>query len=140
MVLCFVPSRLLSFIPRALQFLRERSTPDHVTVEAGSRPCSAAWPTCGSSSWQVHSQYMRKLRDLPSHGRPVTIRVAARRFRCLNAACTRKTFAERLDDAVVYARRTKPKDVDCTSRQVHTFVMYPIRPYTGSRLTSMASL
>jgi hypothetical protein len=37
----------------------------------------------------------------------VTIHVAARRFRCLNAACARKTFAERVDDAVVYARRTK---------------------------------
>jgi transposase len=37
----------------------------------------------------------------------VTIRVTARRFRCLNSACTRKTFAERLDDAAVYARRTK---------------------------------
>ena len=107
MVLCFVPSRLLSFIPRALQLLRVRPTPDHVTVEAGSRPCSAACPTCGSSSWRVHSHYLRKLRDLPSHGRPVTIYVAARRFRCLNAACARKTFAERLDDAVVYARRTK---------------------------------
>src|ERR1700757_823835 len=107
MVLCLVPSRLLSFIPRALEVLRVRPTPDHVTVEAASRPLSAACPTCGSNSWRVHSHYRRKLRDLPSHGRPVTIHLAARRFRCLNAACTRKTFAEPLDDAVVYARRTK---------------------------------
>ena len=35
------------------------------------------------------------------------IHVFARRFRCLNAACVRKTFAERLDDALVSARRTK---------------------------------
>jgi transposase len=106
-VFCLVPSRLLSFVPRALQVARVRPTPDFVTVEAGSRPRSAACPTCGSSSWRVHSHYLRKLRDLPSHGRPVTIHLAARRFRCLNATCARKTFAERLDDAVVYARRTK---------------------------------
>jgi hypothetical protein len=42
MVLCFVPSRLLSFIPRTLQLLRVRPTPDHLTVEVGSRPGSAA--------------------------------------------------------------------------------------------------
>ena len=34
------------------------------------------------------------------------IQLAARRFRCLNGACVRKTFAERLDDASVSARRT----------------------------------
>jgi hypothetical protein len=76
-------------------------------VEAVSDPCSAGCPTCGSRSWRVHSHYPRTLRDFPSHGRPVTIHVTARRFRCLNSACTRKTFAERLDDAAVYARQTK---------------------------------
>jgi transposase len=35
------------------------------------------------------------------------IYVTARRFRCLNATCRRKTFAERLDDAGAFARRTK---------------------------------
>lgn len=38
----------------------------------------------------------------------MTIRVAARRFRCVNIACARKTFAERLGDvALVSARRTE---------------------------------
>jgi transposase len=48
---------------------------------------------------------MRKLRDLPWQGRPVTIRVAARRFRCINSACDRKTFAERLNDVALVSRR-----------------------------------
>ena len=107
MVLRIVSSPLLSLIPRALRVLRVLSAADHVTVEAGPFRCMAACPSCGSVSWRVHSNYMRKLRDLPSHGRVVTIHVSARRFRCLNAACARKTFAERLDDAVVSARRTK---------------------------------
>ena len=47
------------------------------------------------------------LRDLPWQGRPATIRVTARRFRCLNPACARKTFAEKLGSiAPVSARRT----------------------------------
>lgn len=33
--------------------------------------------------------------------------MSARRFRCLNVDCVRKTFAERLDDTLVCARRTK---------------------------------
>jgi transposase len=107
MVLCPVSSSLLSFIPRALQVLRVLPTPDHVTIEAEPRRASADCPVCGSSSTRVHSGYWRKLRDLPWQGRPVTIRLAARRFRCINLACARRTFAERLDDvALVSARRT----------------------------------
>jgi transposase len=107
MVPRIVSSPLLSLIPRALRVLRVLPAADHVTVGAGQFRCMAACPSCGSVSWRVHSNYVRKLRDLPSHGRVVTIHVSARRFRCLNAACARKTFAERLDDALVSARRTK---------------------------------
>jgi transposase len=107
MVLCPVSSSLLSFIPRTLQVLRVLPTPAHVTIEAGPRRTSANCPVCGSPSTRVHSGYQRHLRDLPWQGRPVTIRLAARRFRCVNIACARKTFAERLDDvALVSARRT----------------------------------
>jgi transposase len=106
-VLCLVSSRLLSFIPRTLEVLNVLSTGDHVTIEAASRRCSAECTACGSPSRRVHSSYLRTLHDLPSHGRQVIIHVAARRFRCLNASCARKTFAERLDAAAAYARRTK---------------------------------
>jgi transposase len=64
-------------------------------------------PDCGLLSRRLHSHYPRLLRDLPWQGRPATIRVAARRFRCLNSACPRKTFAERLGAvALASARRT----------------------------------
>jgi transposase len=103
-----VSSALLSFVPRALQVLRVMATPEHVTIEAGPRGSSAECPVCGFSSRRVHSGYHRELRDLPWQGRPVTIRVSARRFRCVNVACARKTFAERLDNvAMVSARRTE---------------------------------
>ena len=107
MVLQIVSSPLLSLIPRALRVLRVLPTADRVTIEAGPGRCIAECPTCGSASRRVHSIYLRKLRDLPSHGRAVMIHVCARRFRCLNVDCVRKTFAERLDDALVCARRTK---------------------------------
>src|SRR5512133_964346 len=99
-------SRSLSFVPRSLRVQRVSSTTDQVVVDADPHCCSARCPTCGLISRRVHSCYVRKLRDLPSSGRPVLIRVSARRFRCVNARCRRLTFAERLDDASVGARRT----------------------------------
>jgi transposase len=56
-------------------------------------------------SWRVHSTYDRELRDLPWQGRPVTLRVRARRFRCLNPSCPRQSFAERLAEAAEPAAR-----------------------------------
>ena len=79
-----VSASLLSFIPRALRVLRVLPSPDQVTIEAGPRSGSADCPSCGLRSQRIHSGYVRKLRDLQWQGRPVTIGVAARRFRCLN--------------------------------------------------------
>src|SRR4051812_30013767 len=67
----------------------------------------AACPDCAALSGRVHSRYDRTLGDLPWQGRPVTLRVRVRRFRCLNPACLRRTFAERLGEtARPAARRT----------------------------------
>lgn len=107
LVLPVVSSLSLSLIPPGLRVLRVLSAAEHVTIEASSGLPVAECPSCGSSSKRLHSNYVRKLRDLPSHGRAVMIQLSARRFRCVNVACGRKTFAERLGDAVTSARRTK---------------------------------
>lgn len=107
-VLSLVLSSVLAFVPRALQVLRVLPTPDHVTIETAPQRDEAVCPSCKVASQCVHSSYRRRLRDLPWQGRPVTIHIAARRFRCCNPTCARKTFAERLDDvARVSARRTE---------------------------------
>src|ERR1700712_5603103 len=107
MVFCLV-SPLLSFIPRTLQVMRVLPVADHVTIEAELPRGQVDCPACGLSSERLHSRYWRVLRDLPWQGRPVTIQVAARRFRCLDATCRVKTFSERLGEvAIPLARRTK---------------------------------
>jgi hypothetical protein len=55
---------------------------------------------------RVHSGYERSLSDLPWAGKLVRLRLKVRRFFCLNEACPRRTFAERLDHIAAYARRT----------------------------------
>ena len=78
-----------------------------MTIVACARGEHAACPSCGTVSRRVHSHRARVLRDLPWQGRPVLLRLRARRFRCIRPDCSRRTFTERLGDvAGLHARRT----------------------------------
>ena len=100
--------RLLPLIPPGLAVVQVLPTPDRVTIVAQPRSPTAACPDCGTLSRSVHSHYERHLGDLPWQGRPVALRIRARRFRCPAPACARKTFAERLaGTAALAARRTE---------------------------------
>ena len=78
----------------------------------GGSPTSPC-PACGLASSSIHSHYGRTLGDLPGHGRRLRISLAARRFRCRNAACERRVFAERFAPDLIqaHARRTSRLDV-----------------------------
>lgn len=107
MVVFLVRPSLLSALPKTLEITCVLPAADHVTIEAGLPRSAVDCPACGLPSRRLHSRYPRVLHDLPWQGRPATIRIAARRFRCLNPACARKTFAERLGSvAPTSARRT----------------------------------
>jgi len=84
-----------------------------IIVHARSASATSPCPTCGLPSSCVHSHYGRTLGDFPAHGRRLRIRLAARRFRCRNAACERRVFTERfpLDLIQAHARRTSRLDV-----------------------------
>ena len=83
-------------------------TPDRVTIVAHPLAEAALCPDCGAPSHRLHSRYERQLLDLTWQGRPVALRVQARRFRCLAPSCPRQTFAERLTGvAAPAARRTE---------------------------------
>ena len=79
-----VSKHLLPLIPAGLTVLQVLPTPDRVTITTSPRQKSAACPACGQPSRRVHSRHLRQLRDLPWQGRPVTVKVQARRFRCAN--------------------------------------------------------
>ena len=104
----FLSKRLLPLIPADLLVQQILPSPDHLTILVTPRQAAwAACPTCAAPTRRVHSQYDRILHDLPWQGRPVRLHVRARRFRCLQPACPRVTFAERLaDTAPPAARRT----------------------------------
>src|SRR5258708_38557950 len=55
-------------------------------------PC----PGCGCSSVSRHGHYERLLTDVPWLGSGVKLHLKVRRFRCGNAKCPRRTFAEQM--------------------------------------------
>ncbi len=64
-------------------------------------------PTCQTNSQAGHGWFTRRIHSLPCSGQAVTFLAQARRFRCPNSACPRKTFREDLSAlALRYQRRT----------------------------------
>ena len=100
---------------RADALVPPRLVVDHVqldgnrlTVAARARAICAACPFCGCPSARLHSRYARALSDLPVSGRRVVVHALVRLFRCAEASCRTRIFAERLgaDLAMRHARRT----------------------------------
>src|SRR3954454_21952391 len=84
-----------------------RDDPGLLRIAAhGTRP-GGRCPDCGRASRAVHSRYRRRPADLPALGRAVGVALCVRGFYCRNAACARRTFAERLPGLLgPRARRT----------------------------------
>lgn len=96
-------------------FALERIAQTDAGMEMVIRPTgrTSVCPVCGSPASRVHSQYRRRLGDLPLAGRSVHLVLLARRFRCSANACERVIFTERFEDDVVlpWARRTARLDL-----------------------------
>ena len=75
---CAVPLKL---VPAGLVVDRYEIGTAGIVVHAHGASPTSACPACGLLSSSVHSHYGRSLSDLPSHGRRLRIRLAARRFR-----------------------------------------------------------
>jgi transposase len=102
---------LLAFAPHlaGLRVGQVADDGDGVWLAASSRAVSACCPVCGSPSSRVHACYTRTIADLPAGGRPVRVVLSVRRFRCLEQACRRTTFAEQVPGfSARYRRRSVP--------------------------------
>ena len=76
------------------------NTDERLTIGAEAKSGRARCPDCQVLSSAIHSHYQRSPRDLPVSGKRVRLVLAVRRFRCRNAACSRKIFCERLPKVV----------------------------------------
>ena len=73
------------------------TTDSQISITAQTKTATASCPQCGVTSHHIHSYYWRKGKDLPISGRITYLCVEVKRFRCLNQACSKRTFVERLD-------------------------------------------
>jgi transposase len=76
-------------------------TGETITMVARATNPTACCPSCRHISSRVHSYYTRSPMDLPCSGRPVSLILHERHFRCSRPACSRKTFAEPLPAILV---------------------------------------
>jgi transposase len=99
----------MTFLPELPGFCVEQITriENGLVITARVTSPTACCPNCQQPSTRVHSYYTRSPLDLPSSGRPVSLVLHVRHFRCANAVCPRKTFAERLPNLLLpHAQRT----------------------------------
>ena len=100
-----LPQSLWSLIPASLTVSHILPSPNRLTVMAQSRYCSAICPLCHHPSQQIHSQYVRRLADLPWSTGQVELHVRVRRFRCPTPDCRRRIFAEPLPEVAAPRQR-----------------------------------
>ena len=79
-----------------------------ITVALVSTRENDRCPTCQTQTLNTHGWFTRHIHSLPCSGQAVVFLIQARRFRCPNTACPRKTFREDLCAlADRYQRRTQ---------------------------------
>lgn len=82
---------------------------ENIILQLRPKRKSAVCPLCHHRSSALHSSYIRTLADLPLGGKALSLSVEVRRFRCYQAACSRKIFCERLPQLTrPHARTTLP--------------------------------
>jgi len=97
---------MLPFTFAGFEIQHIASSQTQLTITARALMPASICPSCHQVSTHIHSYYTRSPQDLPISGQRVQLVLRVRRFRCLNAQCPRKTFAERLPELPVSARQT----------------------------------
>lgn len=99
-----------ALVPADLVFVDAKIENGAALITVRSRVDEVACPDCGAAARRIHSRYVRTLADLPLAGRGVRLQFIARRLRCDAGHCPRRIFAERLETAPPWARRTARLD------------------------------
>lgn len=90
-----------------LRYVSHEIDGNTIIIHVESTGKQAYCPYCGTMSDKVHSKYTRKLQDLPIQGKKVKLLIKKRKFFCINAECSHKTFAEPFEFFEGKASRTK---------------------------------
>ena len=84
-----------------------------LAVDVASTVRSARCPRCSHRSSRQHGQYRRRLSAEPCMGRPVSLGVEMRRFKCVNRQCSQVTFAEQISALALPKQRRPSRLLPC---------------------------
>jgi transposase len=87
---------MVKLLSEKLQYIGHEVSETGIELYVEPATEQAQCPYCGTASTKVHSNYVRKLQDLPMQGKKVVIYLTNRKFFCGNEQCGHRTFAERL--------------------------------------------
>lgn len=89
---------LSPFLPlgQGLEIISASVCGEQVIVQVAATALCSSCPLCCRPATRVHSQYARRVADLPCAGQPVHLILRVRKFFCDTSDCPRRIFAERL--------------------------------------------
>lgn len=79
---------------------------DSILLTVKSTRTTSSCPTCLKPTSRIHSQYTRKIQDLPIGNKSVELLMLTKRWFCDNPACKVKIYTERYDWLSSNGRRT----------------------------------
>jgi transposase len=89
-----------------LELMNITSSNESLILTVKSTRTSSPCPVCSKQSFRSHSQYTRKVQDLPISGQSVEMLLLTRRLFCCQPDCPVKIFTERFDWLSANGRRT----------------------------------
>lgn len=102
-------------INKKLKIISYNYINDILSIKIKRTNKSAICPYCGKKSYNVHSKYIRTIKDLPIQEYKVVLNIETKKFFCKNEKCLSSTFADPLDFVESHSRMTtrlKDKIVD----------------------------
>lgn len=89
-----------------LELLHVSASNDSLLLTVKSIRTSSSCPVCAKLSSRIHSQYTRKVQDLPIGDKSVELLILTKRWFCDQPDCQVKIFTERYDWLSSNGRRT----------------------------------
>lgn len=90
-----------------LELVHVTSSNDSILLTVKSTRTSSSCPTCMKPTARIHSQYTRKVQDLPIGDKSVEMLILTKRWFCDNPDCKVTIFTERYDWLSSNGRRTE---------------------------------
>ena len=88
---------MIKLLDKNLKYEKHEVNCAEIHIWVKTRQKILTCPYCGKKSKKVHSTYRRTIQDLPISGKKVYLKIIVRKMFCRNAACARKTFAEKFE-------------------------------------------